>query len=87
MNQKATNQPIYSLEIDCKGREVTGYEDVLPWCCYGTIEAEGNTLDELMESATVNMVDQDGGDLRVERADESWMQDLIADAFEQKYAN
>lgn len=81
------SKPLYTLEIDCKGRVVEGYEDVLPWCAYGTIETQGNTLDELMDSATVNLVDQDGGDLRVAPADESWMQDLIADAFEQKYAN
>lgn len=87
MSRQPKPQPLYSLEVDCNGREATGYEDRLPWVCYGTIVAEGNTLDELLESATVDLVDQDGGERGIVEADEPWMQDLLANAFEAKYAN
>ncbi len=39
------------------------YQDVPPWRSYH-LTAEGSSLTELLESATIAEVDQDGGDLR-----------------------
>lgn len=71
----------YSIEIDTGGVEASGYEDRLPWVSYGTIVAEGDTLDECLESASVDLIDQDGGDHGPVEADAEWMQDLIVDKF------
>jgi hypothetical protein len=73
----------YYFEIDTGGVEASGYEDRLPWVSYGTIVAEGNTLEECLENASVDLVDQDGGNPRCSpvEADEQWMQDLIIEKF------
>lgn len=75
----------YCLEIDCNGAEASGFEDRLPWVCYGTIIAEGNTLEECLESATVDLVDQDGGEAGHVEADAGWMQSAVERAFMDKY--
>lgn len=76
----------YHLEIDCRGEEAHGYEDRYHWVCYGTIVAEGNTLEECLETATVDLIDQDGGTCRDDiEADDDWMQDAIEKAFMSKY--
>jgi hypothetical protein len=79
-------RPKYSFEIDTGGVEASGYEDRLPWVSYGTIIAEGNTLEECLENASVDLVDQDGGNPKCSpvEADEQWMQDLITEAFNAK---
>lgn len=71
--------PKYSIEIDCNGVESDfGYRgDYGFYSNYGTIVAQGNTLEELLDDATVDIQDQDGGELCVREADEQWMQDLI----------
>lgn len=75
----------YYLEIDCAGAEVSGYEDRLPWVCYGTIVAEGDSLIECLEQATVDLIDQDGGEHGFVEADKEWMQVAVAEAFVKKY--
>lgn len=71
----------YYIEIDISDTEATGYEDRFNWVSYGAIQSQGNTLDELMENATVDLVDQDGGEAAIVEANEAWMQDLIAEEF------
>ncbi len=51
------------------------------WANYDLLVASGNDLDELMDDASISIMDQDGGEVDVVPADESWMQDLIEDAF------
>jgi hypothetical protein len=75
----------YYLEIDTGGAEASGYEDVLPWVSYGTIVAFGNSLDECLSNAGVDLVDQDGGEAGQVEADADWMQDLVREAFRAKY--
>jgi hypothetical protein len=75
----------FHLEIDCQGEEAHGYEDRHPWVCYGTICAEGDSLQECLETATVDLVDQDGGERGHVEADEDWMQDAVEKAFMAKY--
>lgn len=74
-------KPKYYIEIDTEGAEASGYEDRFHWVCYGTIVAEGNTLDELIENATVDLVDQDGGAASEVEADEPWMVEEIKEQF------
>lgn len=71
----------YSMEIDTGGVEASGYEDRLPWVSYGTIVSEGDTLDELLENASVDLIDQDGGERGQVEADEDWMQLSICEKF------
>ena len=72
----------YYIEIDTNGAEAHGYEDQYLWVCYGTIISEGDTLEELLESATVDLIDQDGGEVSQVEADDKWMQDLVRQEFE-----
>lgn len=67
-------KPKYSLEIDVSDHTSDDYGR---WANYGLITAEGNTLDELFDTAMVDVNDQDGGELDVKAADSNWMQDLI----------
>lgn len=67
----------YYIEIDCGGAEASGYEDRLPWVCYGTIMSEGSTLEELLDNATVDLIDQDGGERGMIEAYKPWMVELI----------
>lgn len=78
-------RPKFELEIDCGGAEASGYEDRLPWVSYGTICAEGNSLEECLENACVDLVDQDGGSRGLVDAHCDWMQALIERAFMDKY--
>lgn len=71
----------FYIEIDCCGEEASGYEDRLPWVCYGTIVAEGDNLDELLENASVDLIDQDGGDHGPVEAGLQWMQDAVEEKF------
>lgn len=74
---KPRKKPKYSLEIDVTDVEC---ERFFPrWANYGTIVCEGDTLDELLRGASVDIMDQDGGELWVGPADEKWMADLIAE--------
>ena len=71
----------YHIEVDTGGAEASGYEDTLPWVSYGTIVSEGNTLDELLENASVDLIDQDGGERGQVEADADWMHILIVEQF------
>jgi hypothetical protein len=48
--------------IDCLDLEIE-WRDLGRWRSY-SLSAHGDTLDELVESATISEVDQDGGELR-----------------------
>lgn len=72
----------YYLEIDCGGEEC---DRGGAWACYGSIVTEGDTLDELYENASVDIIDQDGGERGQFPADSGWMQDMIKDAAFEKY--
>lgn len=71
----------FYLEIETDGRECSGFEDSYGWLNYDTIVAEGDTLEECLENATIFTMDQDGGSGPEIEADKPWMQDLIIDAF------
>lgn len=70
--------PLYSIEIDTNGVECDDYGQ---WANYGLITSGGNTLDELLDNAIVDVVDQDGGELDVVPADSNWMVSLIETEF------
>lgn len=69
----------FYIEVDTDGAECGVYTGM--WTCYGTITAEGNSLDELLDDASVDIIDQDGGTVNVVPADEDWMLELVTDAF------
>ena len=71
----------YNLEIQTDGREAQGYEDRFHWVNYGMITAEGSSLKELLNSATIELIDQDGGTADTVEAEESWMQELVKKEF------
>lgn len=48
-------------QIDCQPMDVE-FRDSGPWRSY-ELHAEGDTLDELIESAQVSEIDQDGGEI------------------------
>lgn len=77
--------PKYYLEIDTNGAECSGYEDRYYRVCYGTIVTEGGSLEECLDNASVDLVDQDGGTANVVEAEKDWMQDMIEKAFMAKY--
>ncbi len=70
----------YNFEIDLCGREVTTGE-FHQSANYGAIVCEGDSLQELLDTATVDIIDQDGGELAVREADKAWMQILITLTF------
>jgi hypothetical protein len=74
---------LYYFEIDCGGYECTRFEP--RWSNYGTIVASGHSLEECIEEASVDIMDQDGGELWVGPADSAWMQDLIEAEFRRRY--
>ncbi len=77
---RVRTQPKYSFEIDVSDREYeTGTGQ---WANYGTLVTEGNNLDELLDNASVDVMDQDGGELFILPADSSWIQDLIQTEWE-----
>lgn len=75
----------YHIEIDTNGAE---YDDGYgTFISYGVIVAEGDTLEECLDDASVDLVDQDGGEAGIHKADEDWMQDAVREAFMQKYTH
>lgn len=75
----------YHIEIDTNGAE---YEDGSGrFVSYGLIIAEGDTLEECLDNASVDLVDQDGGEAGMHMAEENWMQDAIREAFMKKYTH
>lgn len=71
----------YKISIDVQDYSVDGPI----WRNYGTLEASGDSLEELFEDATVDIKDQDGGEVAVVHADSPWMQALIEAEIELKY--
>lgn len=70
--------PLFYLEIDVSDHTTDTY---CRWANYGAIVAQGEGLDELLDDATVDIMDQDGGELDTVPADSNWMQDLIEDEY------
>lgn len=73
-----SDKPKYVISIDVQDRSIDGPV----WRNYGSIESYGNSLPELFSNATVDIADQDGGEVAVIDADAAWMQDLIAKEYE-----
>jgi hypothetical protein len=73
----ARQKPKYNFEIDVQDYSIDGPV----WRNYGTLVTWGDTLEELLANAGVDIVDQDGGEVWCGPADAGWMQDLI----EQEY--
>lgn len=71
----------YDVEIDVQDYSIDGPF----WRNYGTLISQGNSLEELLDKATVDIIDQDGGEVAVVAADSEWMQDLIEEEFYRKY--
>jgi len=69
-------QPKFEFSIDCPDMEC----DIGRNCSYGLIYTDGDTLEELMGSATISIIDQDGGE-KIVRADAAWMQEAIEAVF------
>jgi hypothetical protein len=76
MSKKA--KPRFSFEIDVSYVECDRYDR---WANYGLIVCEGNNLDELLDNASVDIMDQDGGELDCVPADSQWMVDEITEKF------
>jgi len=51
--------------------------DYCQWLGYTDIQSYGNTLDELLDNATIGISDQNGEEHSVIDCDEDWMIDLI----------
>lgn len=58
--------PLYSIETDSG----VSYQDSGRWRSY-QLETAGDTLEELVQNATVSEIDQDGGDLNTYSLDEA----------------
>lgn len=69
----------YTFEIDCQGAECSHFEP--RWASYDMIITEGNTLEELLDNASVFVIDQDGGELGELSADKDWMIELITEKY------
>jgi hypothetical protein len=73
----------FYIEIDASGFEAPCDEG--QWLGYGLIVAEGDSLEECLESASVDLIDQDGGEFAMREADSDEMQDAVEKAFMAKY--
>lgn len=74
----------YHIEIEVN-EEAHGYEEY-GFLSYGTIVGEGDSLEDCLKTATIDLIDQDGGTFRDDvEADEDWMQDAVEKAFMAKY--
>ncbi len=73
----------YYLEIEASGFEAPIDEG--RWLGYGSIYAMGDTLEECLVNACVDLIDQDGGEFDVREADSDEMQDVIEKEFMKKY--
>lgn len=71
--------PKFRLEIDCSDCECDRYGN--KWANYGTIVTEGDNLEELITAASIDITDQDGGELDMVPADSDWMQKRIESAY------
>ncbi len=76
-------RPKYYIEIDASGYEAPCDEG--RWLGYDLIIAEGNTLEECLNNASIGLTDQDGGEVDQREADSDWMQDAVEKAFMAKY--
>lgn len=66
----------YEIEIDLSPNYDEHYRS------YGYLLAEGNTLEELLDDATVSIISQDGEEVDRVEADAKWMQALIVAEYE-----
>lgn len=74
----------FSFEIDVKGAECSRFAPQFTY--YGTIVCEGDNLEELIDSATVDICDQDGGEVAIVAADSWWMLKKIEERYHAKLA-
>jgi hypothetical protein len=72
----------YEFDIDTNGAECSDFEPY--FASYSTIQTFGNTLEELLDNASIGRCDQDGGDFGDTEADEAWMQELVELAYWRK---
>ncbi len=54
-----TSKKLFEGEIAANGQDAS---DERGFLCYGTITFEGDTLEECLENAQVDLIDQDGGE-------------------------
>lgn len=73
----------YYLEIDASGFDAPCDEG--RFLSYGFIITEGDSLEECLENASVDLIDQDGGEYAMREADSDEMQDAVEKAFMAKY--
>lgn len=73
----------YYIEIDASGFEAPCDEG--QWLGYGLIVAEGDSLEECLENACVDLIDQDGGEFSIREADSDAMQVAVAEEFVRRY--
>lgn len=73
----------YYVEVDASGIKAPCDEG--QWLGYGLIVAEGDTLAECLESAWVDLIDQDGGEFAQREADSAEMQDAVEKEFMRRY--
>lgn len=73
----------YYVEIDASGFEAPCDEG--QWLGYGLIVAEGDSLEECLENACVDLIDQDGGEFAIREADSDAMQVAVAEEFVRRY--
>ena len=73
----------YYLEIDASGFEAPCDEG--RWLGYGLITAEGNSIEECLNNAQVDLIDQDGGEYDIRPVESDDMLDAIEKAFMIKY--
>jgi hypothetical protein len=78
-----TSKHTHHLEIEVN-EECDHYEP--RFATYGTIVTQGETLEELINHASIDIIDQDGGELDTVPADQEWMEKLIVDAYYEKIA-
>ncbi len=71
----------YHFEIDVSDVECNSGRWGGRWANYGTLVAEGNTLDELLDNASVDVMDQDGGELACGPAEHTWMHELLTEHY------
>lgn len=71
----------YVISIDISQGEIYGRS----WRDYGRILAYGDTLEQLLKNAQVEIIDFDGKVVYVEKAASEWMLDLVKQEYVWKY--
>ena len=72
----------YDIEIEVDS-ECDNYDR---FASYDLLCAYGNTLEELLDNASIGIMDQDGGEIDQVPADEDWMQSLVEEKYNELVA-